>query len=73
MVQVSFTRATAVAMTLLFAEQVLGFWRSEFNIIPSYSNCVTSLTLLHSELQCYSNGQNRMLVLRISENAIQLY
>jgi len=29
MVQVSFNAAVVVALTLLFAEQVLGFWRSE--------------------------------------------
>jgi hypothetical protein len=63
MVHLPFAAAVTVAITLLLAEQVLGFWRSESNRPLSFATSFETLTLLHSELQCHSSGQDCKLCL----------
>jgi hypothetical protein len=73
MVQVSINAAIAVAMTLLLAEQVLGFWRSVSNRLPAVLHLTKDLYYFIVSCSVIQMGRVVSHVPRALNNPIRMY
>lgn len=73
MFRVSFNTAMAVVMTLLLAEQVLGFWRSEFNRLQALLHLTKGLHYFAVSCSVVQMGRVVSHVSKAMKNLIQIY
>jgi hypothetical protein len=73
MVHILFNAAVVVALTLLLAEQVLGFWRSMFNRLQALLHLSRDLHYFIVSCSVIQMGRVVSHVSKASKNLIRMY